>query len=123
MRGILLSLFGAFVGAALWVGISKIPLPVFLAGLAAALAGGTTGWGMRLGTPGAAPGLRFVAVVFSALSVVLGRYATFLLNLREGISWRDPDVLERFLKILGSGWISPLLFAVAAWFAWSSSRK
>ena len=133
MRGTCLSLLGALLGAALWVGVLKIPLPVSLVGLAAAAAGFSTGFGMRLGAPRpATTGQRMLAVALSALAVSLGRYAAFLERTLafplDGVMtapvWKDPATLRYFATThLFSGWLSPLLFAVAGWFAWSCSRK
>ncbi|GEM_PF-6096284 len=132
MRGPIFSLLGALLGVALWVGISLLPIPVFLAGVAAAAAGFTTGFGMRLGKPEAVTSQRLMAVAFSAFSVVLGRYTTFLCNTSRirlpddswaAPLWHDPATLRFFLTQHMTGWLPLLLFAVAGWFAWSSSRK
>ncbi len=122
MRGIVLSLLGALLGAVLWVGIANLPIRLFLAGLAAGVAGASTGFGMRLGAPAASTGQRLLAVLFSAGSVALGRYGTYAFS-RGTLLRLDLPTLHAVAALCVSGWISWVLFAVAAWFAWSTSRR
>lgn len=127
--GPLLSGFGALLGSALWVGITYIPIPLFLAGLAAAGVGLCAGYGMRWG--GKEKASRPLAAALSLPGALLGAYGAFVTHTvwfrlpdgsRKPPAFLDPETRAFFLRNLGTDWLLLLCFAIAAWFAWRSAR-
>ena len=128
--GTLLSALGALAGAALWVGITYLPIPLFLAGLAAAGVGLGAGYGMRLG--GKERASRVLAASLSVPGVLLGSYASFLchtakIKFPDGTwktpSFLEPDTLRFFLETRILGFLPVLCYVIAAWFAWRSAKE
>ena len=128
--GAALSLLGALAGAALWVGITSLPIPLFLAGLAAAGVGLGAGYGMRWGGKGKAS--RAVAAALSIPGVLLGSYGSFVLHVAQfktdAGTWKAPafleaDTMRYFATSRVLGFLPLLCAAVAIWFAWRSAKE
>lgn len=135
MAGVLLSLAGALIGAALWTQVLKVPLPFNFAAVAALLCGALAGLGMRLGK-GKTP---WTAVALAVLGALIGRYAAFVANtasLRLATGAHVPPAFwdgrtasfflrTRFLSF-ENPWdpaLSVLYLALAGYVAWRASRS